>query len=116
VATTRLEKTEWQLFFDRMSKALTGKRAEIEIDSLTLGHQIEAKSLPLLGMVYDPKSDVLEIALEGLDHMIPHPQQVFVEMEGPELTGVEIIDRDGLKQLVQLRDPLMLPPPSGAVR
>jgi Family of unknown function (DUF5335) len=63
----KLEKTEWRRFFDWVSKGLVGKRAEIEIASLALGDQIEAEWLPLLGIAYDPKNDVLEIALDGLD-------------------------------------------------
>jgi hypothetical protein len=116
MATLKLEKAEWQPFFDRMSKGLVGKRAEIEIASLSLGHQIAAEWLPLLGISYDPKSDILEIALDGLDHMIAHPEQIYVDATGLQLTGLEIIDREGLAQLVQLRDALMLPAPSGAAR
>ena len=42
------------------------RRAEIEVASLDLGDQIEAEWLPLLGITYDDKDDVLEIALEEL--------------------------------------------------
>src|SRR5262245_30242462 len=82
MATRKLPKTEWQAYFDRVSKALDGKLAEIEVVSLALGDQVEAKWLPLLGIVYDPKSDIVEIVLEGLDHMIPKPRDIAVE-EGP---------------------------------
>ena len=40
---------------------------EIEIASLSICDQIEAEWLPLLGIVYDPKDDIIEVALEGLD-------------------------------------------------
>ena len=107
-------KSEWHPYFERMSKALTGKRAEIEIASLSLGHQIEAEWLPLLGITYDPKSDVLEVALDGLDHMITHPDQIYVDETGLILTSLEIIGRDVVSQIIQLRDALALPAPSGA--
>jgi hypothetical protein len=116
VATRKLDKTEWQRFFDRTSGALVGKRAEIELASLALGNQIEAEWLPLLGITFDPKSDILEIALTGIDHMIPHPEQISVVMDGLRLTSLEVVDRDGLAQIVRLRDPLMLPSPTGAAR
>jgi hypothetical protein len=55
---------------------------------------------------------MIEIALDGLDHLIARPQQVFVDF-GPEgLTSLQVIDAEGLSQIVKLRDPLMLPPPS----
>jgi hypothetical protein len=114
MAIRSLEKAEWRSFFDRMAKSLVGKRAEIEIDSLKLGSQIEAEWLPLLGIAYDPKSDILEIALDGLDHLVAKPQRLFVDV-GPEgLISFEVIDGEGVSQIVKLRDPLMLTPPSPA--
>jgi hypothetical protein len=65
--------------FDRVTKMLEGKRAEIEVVSLRLGDQVEAEWLPLLGIAYDPNDDIVEIALEGLDHLIPNPREIYVE-------------------------------------
>ena len=114
MSTRKLPKTEWQTYFDRVSKGLEGKLAEIEVASLALGDQVEARWLPLLGIVYDPKSDIVEIALEGLDHMIPKPRDIAVQ-EGPTgLASLEVTDEDGVMQIVKLRDPLLLPPPSGS--
>ena len=50
---------------------IVGFRLEIEVTSLALGDQVEAEWLPLLGLVYDPKDDLVEVALDGIDHMIP---------------------------------------------
>src|SRR5436305_11733912 len=91
-----------------------GKRAEIEIASLAVGDQIEAEWLPLLGITYDPKDDLIEIALDGLDHLIPKPQRLFVDLGAEGLNSMQVIDADGLSQIVKLRDPLMLPPPTAS--
>jgi hypothetical protein len=48
----QLEKSQWRAYFDRMSKVLVGKRAEIEVASLNLGDQIKAEWLPLFGISY----------------------------------------------------------------
>lgn len=112
MARRELDKTEWRGFCDRLSKALIGMRAEIEVLSLALGVQIEAEWLPLLGVVYDPKSDVVEIALDGLDHMIRRPRALFADVGAGGLVMLEIIDGDGTRQIVRMRDPLMLPPVS----
>ena len=37
MALVKLEKAKWRPFFDRMSKRLIGKRAEIDVQSLALG-------------------------------------------------------------------------------
>src|ERR1700732_1860259 len=108
----QLEKSQWRAYFDRMSKALVGKRAEIEVASLKLGDQIEAEWLPLLGISYDPKDDIIEIALEGVDHLIPKPREVYVEEKGLELSSLEVIDAEGTHQIIVLKDPMMLPAPA----
>jgi hypothetical protein len=114
MAMRKLDKTQWRTFFDRVSKMLEGKQAEIEVISLGLGDQVEAEWLPLLGIVYDPNDDIVEVALEDLDHLIQKPRDVYVE-EGPGgLVALEIVDADDVKQIVKLRDPLMLPSPSQA--
>jgi hypothetical protein len=122
MAVRKLEKPEWEAYFDIVTKALVGKRAEIEVASMDLGDQIEAEWLPLIGIAYDPKDDLLEIALQGpdrletVDHLIPQPQEVWVDEGAAALSSLEIIDKDGAKQIVLLRDPLMLPAPSTASR
>ena len=108
-----LTKDGWQDFFDYLSRILVGSRVEIHVESLTLGDQLEAEWLPLLGMVYDKKNDIVEVALEGLDHMIHHPREISVSVD--ERTGailsLQIIDGDDNQQIILLREPLMLPPP-----
>jgi hypothetical protein len=111
MAPTKLDKSEWQPFFDGLSQVLIGKRAEIEVDSLAIGSQIQAEWLPLLGITYDPKDDIIEIALEGVDHLVNKPREVYVDFGVGGLTSLEIIDGEGTQQIVNLRDPLALPPP-----
>ena len=107
----QLQKNEWQAYCDRMSKGLEGKRAQIEVTALPLGDQIAAKWVPIIGITYDPKDDILEVALEGLDHLIHKPRSLTVDESDVGVASLEIIDGDGLKQIVKLMEPLMLPPP-----
>ena len=66
-------KQKWRGFFDAMSKELLGKRAEIEVASLDLGDQIVLDSAPMIGITYDSGDDLLDIALDGTNHMIRNP-------------------------------------------
>jgi uncharacterized protein DUF5335 len=101
-------KAEWGPFFDRMSKGLLGKLAEIEVASLDLGDQIEAEWLPMIGITYDSADDLLDVALDRVDHLIHHPREIVVE-EAPEgLVSVAVVDADGTRQIVRLKQPLML--------
>ena len=85
-------------------------RLGIVVASLALGDQVEAEWIPLFGIVYDPKSDIIEIASEQLDHMIRKPRAIAVE-EGPDgVSSIEIIDGEDTVQIVKLRDPMMPAP------
>jgi hypothetical protein len=111
----KLEKSAWHPYFDRVSKLAGGsKLAEVEVAALNLGDQVQAQWLPFGGIVYDPKGDLIEVVLEGLDHLIHKPRQVFVDEEAALLRSLEVIDEDGARQIIKLRDPLMLPPPEHA--
>jgi hypothetical protein len=109
MASRTIPQAEWRVFFNGVADALVGKRAEIEVASLDLGDQIVAEWVPLLGITYDVQDDLLDVSLSGLNHLIRHPREIYVQ-EGPK--GVEmvaVVSADGVKQILHLRDPLMLP-------
>lgn len=110
MSLSKIEKPAWRDYFNQMSKVLIGKNAEIEINSLTAGQQMESKWAPFLGIVYEPKSDMIEIVLEGLDHMIHKPREVYADSDATSLSSLEVIDEDDVRQIIKLRDPIMLPP------
>ena len=104
--------SEWRGFFDRMSKALLGKWAEIDVASLDLGDQKVAEWLPLLGITYDSKDDLVDVALDRFNHLIRRPREIGVDEISAGLSSVAVVDEDGARQVVRLKDPLMLPPPT----
>jgi outer membrane lipoprotein-sorting protein len=101
----KLEKSEWSAFFNGVSKSLKDAHAEIEIASLKLGDQIQSTWLPLYGVAYDPKDDIFEIALKGLDHLVQKPREVYLDEEGGKLVNVEIVDAANNHQIVRFREP-----------
>jgi hypothetical protein len=105
----KLDKKEWQTYFDRISRGLEAEEAEIEVMSLALGDQVEAEWLPLLGITYEPRSDMLEVVLDGLDHMIAKPHEIYVDEQPRGLASIEIVGAEGVRQVVKLRDKLLLP-------
>jgi hypothetical protein len=110
MTTRKLDKAQWRGFLDHMSKLLEGKQAEVEVVSLNLGDQIEAEWVPIIGVTYDPKDDLIDVELEGLDHMIHKPRELYVE-NGIGVASLGIVDADGVMQIVKFKDPMMLPPP-----
>jgi hypothetical protein len=107
----RLERSEWSGFCIRASRALLGKHVEISVVSAQIGFQPEARRLPLLGIAYDPKNDLLQLFLGELDHMIRAPRELYVDEEPLGTVSLQIIDAEDVRQIVTLRDPLMLAGP-----
>lgn len=111
MSVQQIEKSGWTVFFDIFSRTLVGKRAEVEVASLDIGDQIEAEWLPLIGITYDHKDDIVEIALEGVDHMIHAPREIYVDFDLGRLIALEVVNADGVRQIIKLKDSLTPPPP-----
>ena len=111
---TTIHRSEWRPFFDRLSTALTGKWAEIEVSSLDLGDQIVAEWVPMYGITYESKDDLLDVAFDRFNHFIRHPQDVVVEEDPTGVRSIAVVDREGEKQVVRFKQPLAIPQPSGA--
>ena len=107
-----LPKSAWKSYFEMMSGALIGKWAEVEVASLELGDQIAVEWIPLLGVTYDDKDDLLDISLGAenqLNHLIRHPTQIEILDEADGLRSIAITTADGTVQVLKLKDPLRLP-------
>jgi uncharacterized protein YuzE len=107
----RLEKSACKTYFDFLTKHLGGKEAYVEVGSLALGNQVESEWTRLLGIAYDPKSDLVEIDLEGVDHLIQHPKDIRVGYDHAGIQAIEIVDAEDTKQILRLREPLRVPAP-----
>jgi hypothetical protein len=102
-----LPRPEWAPYFDGFSRAKqqTGRvdYAEVRVFSPEIGAQPETRWLPLLGLTYDPKDDLLEVLVEGLDHLIAHPTAIYVDEAGGRLERMEVVRRDGTREVVEIR-------------
>jgi uncharacterized protein YuzE len=103
-----IAKDQWQNRFDGFSKQfLTDEQpeyAEIHILSERSGALEETKWLPLEGISYDPRKDILSIKLEDIEHMIEKPAQIYIDEDaGGWINSMEIIDEEGTKNIIELR-------------
>lgn len=111
MAAEQIDRATWSPFLDNLTRILVGKQAEIEVAGLDLGDQIEAEWIPLIGITYDEKDDLIEVALDTLDHLIRSPRSIFVDHDAEGLIAIDISDGDGRQHIVRLKDPLALPAP-----
>jgi Family of unknown function (DUF5335) len=108
MSVRKLEKKAWKAYFNGLSKSYMRHErldyAEIRIFSQEIGAQPETSWLPLKGITYDDKDDLLEVDVEHLDHLVYHPGEIYVE-ETPNgmLTTLEIVRKDGIKEIIELR-------------
>jgi len=107
-ATKQIPRQQWKDYFDRFTKRhLRDDRPEtarIELLSPALGDQVEAEAAHLQGISYDPRSKVLEVLLENMDHLIFHPKEIWAwEEEDGFLRSIEIVRDDGTKEILTIR-------------
>ena len=108
MATEQIPRHQWKDYFDRFTKRYLRddrpETARIELLSPALGDQVEAEAVHLLGISYDAKSEVLEVLLENIDHLVFHPKEIWaIEEEDGFLSGVEIVRDDGTKEILTVR-------------
>lgn len=106
MARRELARHEWRRYCDRLSKRLAGVRAELDVVSLDLGDRVEARWLPLRGLVYDARSDTLEIALDGIGHSIREPREIHVEETERGLVALEVVTSGAVVETLRFREPL----------
>ncbi|HEY2444302.1 MAG TPA: DUF5335 family protein [Rhizomicrobium sp.] len=99
---------EWHSYLKTLSRALNRDQAEIWLDWPDLAHEVEPVWLPLLGIAYDSKNNLIKVVLEGLHHFVQNAVSVVVEGNGASISAVKIVDGNNAQQIVQLRDPVML--------
>ena len=104
-----MDKSKWIDVCAAVSIGLLGKRAEIEVVSPIDGILIEAHWLPIIGIAYDPAKDELKIMLDGVDHFVFQPREMYLDFGLGGVQSLGILDNENAWQIVLLRDPLMLP-------
>lgn len=109
MAIRRLERNDWDGFCILATRGYFGRQVSIEVVSLEIGAQPEVQRSPLVGMSYDPKSDVLQLLLGDVSHLVHGPRELYVDEELLGTVCLEVIDAEGIRQILTLREPAMLP-------
>jgi hypothetical protein len=106
--TKRLHRGEWKDYFDRFThdrlKDDAPSAVTVEVMSPTLGDQFEVSAVRLLGLAYDPKSQAFEVLLEGVDHLVFYPTEIWVlEGEPGFISTIEVVKPEGEKEIIYVR-------------
>jgi hypothetical protein len=106
-ATKQIAREHWQSYFDAFAKrhlrSDARMAASIDVLSPTLGVEPEATSVRLDGIDYDPKGQTLEVQLEGLDHLVFYPAEIWVvEEDDGFITALEVVRTDGGREITRI--------------
>jgi hypothetical protein len=105
----KFDKSTWIDVCAAVSIGMLGKRAEIEVVSHADGILIGAQWLPMIGIAFDPVNDELKIMLDGVDHFVSQPREMYLDFGLGGVQSLGILDNRNAWQIVLLRDPVMLP-------
>ena len=112
--TSELGAESWVEYFDSIAPSIEGLLVTIEVMSEALGDQLDVERLPLQTIGYDPKDNMLEVAVGGrgvrypvlLRHFISSPQTISVEESAPlNPTAILVTDASGVRTLIRLFEP-----------
>ncbi len=114
--TTTLDKSVWESYLNRFSKALGACLTEVEVAGLDIGDQIETEWITLNGISYDPKDDIVAVDMTSRDdkhveHLIHKPVELVLQESDGGVSSITIIDTSARKQIIHLKKPLLLPAP-----
>lgn len=60
-----------------------------------------AEGLSIAGITYDQQGRLLEVAPEGLDHLIGHPQDIYLDETSKVLAVVQAINAEGRNHIIR---------------
>lgn len=112
MATTQIEQERWKSYFDHLSSVMGTQLAEVEVAALNIGDQIAAEWVPVSGITYDPKDDVLVVDLEGAQHVIRSPREVVVDEDNSGIHSITVVCAEQHRHIIRLKAPMALPPAS----
>ncbi len=109
--TRVLAREGWSEYLDAVSKELVNAPVSIEVFATGSPPHFEATGLPLIGLSYDGRDDVLVVAAgrpgshvpDVRRHLIDHPQRIDVDshtMLAPMRIGVD--GQDGVRSVISI--------------
>jgi hypothetical protein len=104
---TQLSRRDWPRFFSRLSAALAGRA--VPVDTAGFDEELPGGWIGLASVSYDAEREELVLLLEGERRLARHPHQVHVHWDEGLLYSVELVDRDGRRDYLMLRQPLQVP-------
>jgi Family of unknown function (DUF5335) len=105
--TKRIPRDQLEAYFDAFTKHFllhdSTNAVDVELVAPDWGDQFAAEGAHLYGITYDPKDDAIEFELEGGDHRIQHPLEVWVAEEVDTfIKAIQVVKEDGAREIARV--------------
>jgi hypothetical protein len=105
--TTRVPNDQLKTYFDNFTRHFLMREStnavDVEILSPDTGDQFAAEGAHLYGITYDPKDNTLEFEIEGADHRVTKPKEVWTaEAFDGFVKAIEIVRDDGTREVARV--------------
>lgn len=110
---TQVSRPSWEAYLDRFSRAAGAARTWVEVTGLGLaggGHDY----LPLTLVAYDMEADAFTVLAGGEARAFAHPQQLYVDHDDGWVHAIEMVDGDGVRHYLVLKEAIELGPGDAA--
>ena len=107
IGTTKVPNDQLKAYFDKFTKHFLLREStnavDVEVLSSDWGHQFATEGIHLYGITYDPKDNALEFELEGGEHRIQKPKEVWTAEEGDGFVkAIEVVRDDGTREVARV--------------
>lgn len=105
--TTKIPADQLEARFDKFTKRFLLREsttaADVEILAPDWGDQFAFQGAHLRGITYDPKERAIEFSLDGGDHRVLQPKEVWT-VEEPDgfIKAIEIVHDDSTREIVSV--------------
>ena len=105
--TKKIPNDQLQTYFDKFTRHFLLREStnavDVEVLAPDWGDQFAAEGSHLFGITYDPRANSLEFELEGGDHRVTKPREVWTaeEFDG-FVKAIEIVRDDGTREVARV--------------
>ena len=105
--TRKIPQDQMERYFDAFTKHFLAHEStnavDVELVAPDWGDQFVAEGAHLYGITYDPKDDAIEFEMEGGDHRILHPREVWVAEEVDTfIKAIQVVRDDGAREVARV--------------
>lgn len=103
----KLAESEYEDYFDALSRGLKKEKAEIEVMAVGVLDEKQTGWISFYGISYDPSEKIISIICKYIDHRIKQPREVSVHETEAGVDTIEIAGADGYTHVLKFKDPIL---------